>query len=47
MDFADPETAPTDDDKYGRDLAGLPYSLVRAYGDAAVPYLERAVYESP
>jgi hypothetical protein len=38
---------PGDADKYGRDLASLPYSLVRAYGDAAVPYLERAVSESP
>jgi hypothetical protein len=38
---------PGDVDKYGRDLASLPYSLVRAYGDAAVPYLERALSESP
>jgi hypothetical protein len=38
---------PGDVDKYGRDLASLPYSLLRAYGDAAVPYLERAVSESP
>jgi hypothetical protein len=38
---------PGDADKYGRDLASLPYSLVRAYGDATVPYLERAVSESP
>lgn len=38
---------PGDADKYGRDLASLPYSLVRAYGDRAVPYLERAVSESP
>ncbi|HZV90279.1 MAG TPA: hypothetical protein VFF95_22215 [Candidatus Binatus sp.] len=38
---------PGDADKYGRDIASLPYSLVRAYGDAAVPYLERAVSESP
>jgi hypothetical protein len=38
---------PGEADKYGRDLASLPYSLVRAYGDAAVPYLERAVSESP
>jgi hypothetical protein len=34
-------------DEDGRDLASLPYSLVRAYGDAAVPYLERAISESP
>lgn len=38
---------PGDVDKYGRDLATLPYHLVRAYGDRAVPYLERAVSESP
>jgi hypothetical protein len=34
-------------DKYGRELASLPYQLVRAYGERAVPYLERAVSESP
>jgi hypothetical protein len=34
-------------DEDGRDLASLPCSLVRAYGDAAVPYLERAISESP
>lgn len=38
---------PGDADKYGRDLASLPYHLVRAYGDSAIPYLERAVSESP
>lgn len=38
---------PGDTDKYGRDLASLPSQLVRAYGDRAVPYLERAVSESP
>jgi len=39
---------PGDADKYGRDLASLPYQLlVRAYGDRAVTYLERAVSESP
>jgi hypothetical protein len=38
---------PGDADKYGRDLASLPYSLARAYGDSAIPYLERAVSESP
>jgi len=38
---------PGDADKYGRDLASLPYHLVRAYGDRAVTYLERAVSESP
>jgi hypothetical protein len=38
---------PGDADKYGRDLASMPNQLVRAYGDSAVPYLERAVSESP
>jgi hypothetical protein len=38
---------PGDADKHGRDLASLPYHLVRAYGDRAVPYLERAISESP
>jgi len=38
---------PGDADKYGRDLASLPYHLVRAYGATAVPYLERAISESP
>jgi hypothetical protein len=38
---------PGDADKYGRNLASLPYPLVRAYGDAAVPYLEQAVSDSP
>jgi hypothetical protein len=38
---------PGDADKYGRDLASIPYHLVRAYGDRAVPYLERAISESP
>lgn len=34
-------------DLYGRDVSGLPYSLMRAYGDRAIPYLERAISESP
>lgn len=38
---------PGDADKYGRDLASLPYHLVHTYGDRAVPYLERAISESP
>lgn len=38
---------PGDADKHGRDLASLPYHLLRAYGDSAIPYLERAVSESP
>jgi len=38
---------PGDADRYARDLTSLPYHLVRAYGDRAVPYLERAVSESP
>lgn len=38
---------PGDADKYGRELASLPYHLVRAYGDRAIPHLERALSESP
>jgi hypothetical protein len=38
---------PGDADKYGRDRASLPYSLVRGYGDQSIPYLEKAVSESP
>ena len=38
---------PGDADKFGRDRASLPYSLVRAYGDRAIPYLEKALSESP
>lgn len=38
---------PGDADKYGRNLASLPSHLVRAYGDSAIPYSERAVSESP
>jgi hypothetical protein len=40
-------TKPGDADKYGRDLASLPYALLRAYGDSAIPYIERALTESP
>ena len=29
---------PGDADRYARDLTSLPYHLVRAYGDRAVPY---------
>jgi hypothetical protein len=38
---------PGNPDTYGRDLSSLPYHLVRAYGDSAVPFLERALSESP
>jgi hypothetical protein len=38
---------PGDPDKYGRDRSSLPYSLVYAYGDLAVPYLESALAQSP
>lgn len=38
---------PGDTDPDGRDRLGLPYHLMRAYGDRAVPYLKRAVSESP
>lgn len=34
-------------DLYGSDISGLAYSLIRGYGDRAIPYLERAVSESP
>ena len=38
---------PGDPDSYGRDLASLPHALTHAYGNHAIPYLERAVVESP
>jgi hypothetical protein len=38
---------PGDPDGYGRDLASLPYALAHAYGDRVVPFLERAVTDSP
>jgi hypothetical protein len=38
---------PGDADPYGRDRSSLPYSLVRGYGEAALPYLEKAVTSSP
>ncbi|HEX8710364.1 MAG TPA: hypothetical protein VF730_00735, partial [Terracidiphilus sp.] len=38
---------PGDADLTGRDLASIPYSLMRAYGDRAVPWLEKAVTDSP
>jgi hypothetical protein len=40
-------TTPGDADPRGTDRSSLPYSLVRAYGDDALPYLERAVATSP
>lgn len=40
-------TEPGDPDLRGTDRSSLPYSLVRAYGDAALPYLEKAVSSSP
>lgn len=40
-------TKPGDADSSGRDRMILPYSLVRGYGDAALPYLEQAVSSSP
>jgi hypothetical protein len=39
--------APGDADSRGTDRSSLPYSLVKAYGDNALPYLERAVASSP
>jgi hypothetical protein len=38
---------PGDADIYGRDLSSLPYQLVHAYGDRAIPYLEEAMSASP
>jgi hypothetical protein len=38
---------PGNADARGTDLSSLPYHLVRAYGDAAIPYLQRALAESP
>lgn len=40
-------TEPGDPDFRGRDRSSLPYSLMRGYGDAALPYLEKAVSSSP
>lgn len=36
-----------DADPRGTDRSSLPYSLVKGYGDAALPYLEKAVRSSP
>ncbi len=36
-----------DPDPRGADRSSLPYSLVKGYGDAALPYLEKAVSSSP
>jgi hypothetical protein len=38
---------PGNADSRGTDLSTLPYALVRAYGDAAIPYLQRALADSP
>ena len=38
---------PGNPDPTGRDLASLPYHLVQAYGDVAIPYLQRAMANSP
>jgi len=40
-------TAPGDGDSRGTNRSSLPYSLVNGYGDAALPYLEKAVSDSP
>jgi hypothetical protein len=45
--LAESMTEPGDPDKYGRDRSSLPYSLVYAYGDQAIPYLESALVQSP
>ena len=39
--------APGDADPRGTDLTSVPDSLINAYGDKALPYLERAVADSP
>ena len=39
--------APGDADPKGTDRSSLPYSMVRGYGDEALPFLERAVALSP
>ncbi len=38
---------PGDKDKYGADISSLPNSLILAYGDSALPYLEKALTQSP
>jgi hypothetical protein len=38
---------PGNADPRGTGLSSLPYALVRAYGDAAIPYLQRALADSP
>ena len=38
---------PGNPDPRGTDLASLPQQLVRAYGDASIPYLQRAMADSP
>jgi hypothetical protein len=38
---------PGSSDKMGRDRAMLVYSLLKSYGDTAIPYLEKAVTDSP
>lgn len=40
-------TAPGDADPRGTDRSTLPASLIQGFGDAALPYLERAVATSP
>jgi hypothetical protein len=38
---------PGHSDTYGRGISTLPYSLIRGYGDRAIPYLEQAISISP
>ena len=38
---------PGNKDSRGTDLSSFPYHLVRAFGDASIPYLQRALAESP
>jgi hypothetical protein len=38
---------PGDPDPTGRDLSSIPYSLMKGFGAAAVPWLDKALAESP
>lgn len=38
---------PGDPDPTGRDLSSIPYAILHGYGDNAIPWLEKAVTDSP
>jgi hypothetical protein len=38
---------PGDPDPTGRDLSSIPYAILHGYGDNAIPWLEKAVNDSP